>query len=149
MARAALPIFVAVLIAFLQAAPAAPVTVFGITNAWKYQQTTNFDGVNWTAAAFDDSSWPAGLALLYAESNTGVEPRITPLTIGRNTYYFRTHFQFTNATSGASLIFSNKIDDGAVFYLNGVEIQRVRMPPPAVPVSYDTVANSSVEATSF
>ena len=118
------------------------VAVFGITKSWKYQQTTNFDGVNWMAPAYDDSLWPSGPALLYVETNPTVTPRNTPLTLGRITYYFRTHFQFTNGTSDASLVFSNLIDDGAVFYLNGVEVQRVRMPASPPAIIYATLANA-------
>ena len=47
------------------------------------------------------------------------------LTRGRLTYYFRTTFAYTGGVSGASLTFSNILDDGAVYYLNGVEIARL------------------------
>ena len=56
------------------------------------------------------------------------------------TYYFRTHFTFTNSLAGVTLIFSNYIDDGAVFYLNGAEIYRQNMP--AGPVDYLSSASS-------
>ncbi len=128
-------------------------SLLAINNVWKYQQTTNFDGVNWAAPAFDDSSWPSGPALLYVETNPSVTPRNTPLTLGRITYYFRTHFQLTNGTSGTSLVFSNLIDDGAVFYLNGVEVQRVRMPDSPPVIAYATLANAippgSGDATAY
>src|SRR5690349_14123701 len=93
--------------------------LFPITNPWRYEQTANLDGVNWRSPTFNDAAWPSGIGLLYVEDNTGVTPRNTPLTLGRITYYFRTHFQFTNATAGIGLVFSNRVDDGAVFYLNG------------------------------
>jgi hypothetical protein len=44
-----------------------------------------------------------------------------------STYYFRTHFTFTNTLSGVALQLEDYIDDGAVFYLNGTEIYRLRM----------------------
>jgi hypothetical protein len=44
------------------------------------------------------------------------------------TYYFRTRFVLTNIVQGGSLAFSGYIDDGAVFYLNGTEIYRLRVP---------------------
>jgi hypothetical protein len=43
----------------------------------------------------------------------------------------RTHFYFETNLAGLAMAFTNYIDDGAIFYLNGNEIQRVRMP--AVP----------------
>src|SRR5688572_30873812 len=72
--------------------------VLPITNAWRYEQTSNLAGTNWQAVGFNDSSWSNGPALLYVEDNVGVTPRNTLLTIGRTAYYFRTHFQYTNAT---------------------------------------------------
>ncbi|MCI0624955.1 MAG: hypothetical protein L0387_25495, partial [Acidobacteria bacterium] len=44
------------------------------------------------------------------------------------TYYFRAHFVLTRLVQGSSLAFSGYVDDGAIFYLNGAEIQRLRMP---------------------
>jgi len=44
------------------------------------------------------------------------------------TYYFRTYFKATGVSPGATLSVSAYIDDGAVFYLNGREIHRIRMP---------------------
>jgi len=44
------------------------------------------------------------------------------------TYSFRTHFKATDVSAGATLSVSAYIDDGAVFYLNGREIHRIRMP---------------------
>jgi hypothetical protein len=81
--------------------------------------------------------------LLYLEDNLAVSPRSTPLPAGGNsmpypTYYFRTYFSVTNV-DGLSFLFTNYIDDGAVFYLNGLEIQRIRMP--AGPITYATYAS--------
>ena len=55
------------------------------------------------------------------------------------TYYFRTRFTLTNLVQGSSLAFSAYVDDGAVFYLNGAEIYRLRMPSTA---SNQTLATS-------
>jgi hypothetical protein len=59
------------------------------------------------------------------------------------TYYFRTPFQFSGSIVGGSLTFSNYIDDGAVFYLNGAELARIRMLPPPNVISYTTFASST------
>jgi hypothetical protein len=59
------------------------------------------------------------------------------------TYYFRTHFTFTNSLSGVSLLFDARVDDGAVFYLNGNEIYRVCMAPYPTPISNSMTAASS------
>jgi hypothetical protein len=117
-----------------------------ITSAWRYQ-TNNLDAMPaWKSPAYDDSAWAGpGNALLYIETAPLVAPKNTPLPERPGggpmlTYYFRTTFTVTNAAQVTSLVFSNLIDDGAVFYLNGVELQRVRMD--AGPVFYTNLANA-------
>jgi exopolysaccharide biosynthesis protein len=107
--------------------------MLGLTTAWRYT-TNNLDGANWKARAYDDSGWMGpGPALLYAlEASTAVDPKNTlmppEVAPAPRTYYFRTRFEFTGTTAGVSLTFSNYVDDGAVFYLNGAEVYRLRMP---------------------
>lgn len=108
------------------------------TNIWTYD-TDNLDGVNWTASGFDDSAWTgSGPGLLWVDTrgfaNANIPiPTITQMpanpatTYPYPTYYLRTHFNYTNGLNGVSLEFTDYLDDGAVFYLNGKEIQRVRM----------------------
>ena len=126
------------------------VRLLAFTNSWKYNQTVSWDNTNWTAKAFDDVALPSGRGVFANESgNTFVTSRTnTVLTLGRMTYYFRTHFNFTGNVAGASLTFSNIVDDGAVYYLNGVEVQRLYLPAPPVPIRYGTNATSH-EATDF
>ena len=119
-----------------------PQTLITITNAWKYQSTSDLTGVNWVASGFDDSGWGYGLSLLYNENAALPAPKNTPLALGRTTYYFRAHFNFTGSSAGVLLSLSTVIDDGAVFYLNGQEIHRLRMP--AGPVTYDTLTSAGV-----
>ena len=128
------------------------IILFPITNAWRYEQSANLDGVNWQSPSFNDAGWPSGIGLLYVESNPSVTPRNTPLTLGRITYYFRTHFQCTNSMAGVGLVFSNLVDDGAVFYLNGREIRRIRMLlPPYQPVYASTATEwpPGTDATAY
>ena len=116
-------------------------------SVWKYT-TNNLTGTNWTAPAYSDAGWLGqGPALLYLEDNQAVSPRLTALPSGNGglpmpSYYFRTHFTLTNNTAGYALVFTNFIDDGAVFYLNGREVQRVRMAASPSPVLYTTRATA-------
>lgn len=58
------------------------------------------------------------------------------------------HFQLASNVNAVLLVSSNLIDDGAVFYLNGVEAGRVGMP--VGPVLYSSLAARTVtDATSF
>ncbi len=122
------------------------VMLFDFTQSWKYT-TNNLNGIKWQLPAYTEPGWLGpGPGLLYLETNALVSPRNTPLPGVSGalppTYYFRTHFTFTNRTAGVSLLFSNFIDDGAVFYLNGVEIQRVRMPAAPTVITYTTLTTT-------
>ena len=119
-----------------------PQTLLRITNAWKFNQTADLTGVNWMAPAYSDSTWPSGPALLYVEGAALPAPKSTALTLGRLTYYFRTHFNLSGSPAGASLKIDTVLDDGAVFYLNGEEIFRIGMPGGTV--GYGTLANRGV-----
>ncbi len=111
-------------------------SLLAFTNGWRFT-TNNLAGSNWPTKDYDDENWSGpGPALLYLEENVGVSPRRTPVpaTPGGGpypTYYFRTHFSFSGSPEGYGLVFTNYLDDGAIFYLNGTEIQRVRMSPGA------------------
>jgi Phosphodiester glycosidase/Purple acid Phosphatase, N-terminal domain len=112
--------------------------VFDVTNSWSFT-TANLDGVNWTATNYDDSAWnPGGPGLLWidvrATPDADVQPKNTQLPAAGNgypyvTYYFRTHVQFSNPGPGDALTVNAWVDDGAVFYLNGVEAYLLRMNP--------------------
>ncbi len=112
--------------------------LFPITNTWKYT-TSNLDGMGWQAPAYDDSGWASGRAGFWAHDASSLSTNLVPNLITRMptnaattypfpTYYFRTTFEYSATPNGATLIFSNFLDDGAVFYLNGVEVERVNMP---------------------
>jgi hypothetical protein len=121
--------------------------LFDFTNTWTYS-SANLDGVNWTATNYNDSGWDgSGPGLLWVDyrgasvANLNTEMTYDPDGNPFTTYYFRTHFTFTNSPAGVALQMQGYIDDGAVFYLNGTEIYRLRM-------ASGTVVNSTY-ATNF
>jgi hypothetical protein len=124
-------------------------TLLDLTNTWAYT-TNDLDGVNWTGANYDDSAWTgSGPGLLWIDlsgPNPGIPFLDTELPPDPDTgfpyitYYFRTHFSYTNSLSGVTLLFTNYVDDGAVFYLNGAEIYRLRMPAAPAIISNSTLA---------
>ena len=114
-----------------------------ITGLWRYNQTDNLDAISWWASDFDDSGWPSGGGILYVEADPLVSPRTTPLLLGRTTYYFRGHFGISFPPTNMVVTFSNRIDDGAVFYLNGRELQRVRMPAAPQRMQYTNFATAT------
>jgi hypothetical protein len=111
--------------------------VFDLTNSWKYFPTS-LDAADWTNPTYDDSSWAAGPGLLWVDTrssgpNPDIQQRATEMPINPAsgfpfiTYYFRTYLTLDSFKPGSSLLFQGYIDDGAVFYLNGAEIFRLRM----------------------
>jgi hypothetical protein len=121
-------------------------TVIAITGFWR-STTNNVDAAAWRSLAYDDSGWAtAGNALFYIETNSLAAATNTALPTNEAggpmpCYYFRTTFFVTNVNEVIAMIFTNLIDDGAVFYLNGNEIQRVRIA--AGTVSYNTGATAT------
>ena len=120
--------------------------VFGLTNGWTYA-TNNLDGVSWKAKGYNDGGWYGqGPGLLYVENATYVSPKNTLLPSGTypfRTYYFRTHFPFAGSIAGGTLTLSNYVDDGAVFYLNGAELYRLRMSAAPTTIANNTLASGS------
>lgn len=131
--------------------PPSPLALMAYSQSWRYNQTANLDGVNWTSPAYNDNAWPAGPGLLAFESNGAITPLIgttlanpqtgAGLTPG-HAYYFRTTLVLDNSPAGYTFTVGARIDDGAVFYVNGVEVQRVRMNPS------ETVTNRSLATSS-
>ena len=127
--------------------------LFDLEHPWTFT-VGNLDGVPWTSPSFDDATWTgAGPGLLWVDTRaTGplpeVQPRNTEMPPNPDnngfpyiTYYFRTHFAFAGNVAGVSLSLSNYLDDGAVFYLNGVEVQRLYLPPAPEEIAHDTLAD--------
>lgn len=117
-----------------------------LTNTWKYWQNGD-QGLAWREEAFDDASWPAGKAPLGYDTSTMPLPYNTPLTIGKLTYYFRTHFNCPTNPAGMKLQMQTYLDDGALVWLNGQVLYRQNLSA-ANPV-YDTHANNAVDNASL
>lgn len=117
--------------------PAQSLALLAYTNVWRFMQVSNLDGINWTAPAYNDAGWPCGPGLLACENNAAITPLIrtnlNPPAMATNNassghaYYFRTKVNVTNDLNGFTLNASAYLDDGAVFYVNGVEAKRVRI----------------------
>ena len=107
--------------------------------AWNYQENGD-PAPDWTQPEFSpDDSWKRGEGFLGAGLPDGVYPTVNvPLTAGRTAYYLRTSFDWEFDTDGASFLADVYLSDGAVIYLNGVEVRRVRMPDG--PITDDTPA---------
>lgn len=140
-----------------------PATLLTLSDPiWRYHDTGANPGAGWAATGFDDSSWNNGQCVFdafRAESTSTtfcrplvagtLEPVGTCFAISNlqnsaqlSAAYFRTHFQFPGNPTNSVLRFRVLVDDGAVVYLNGVEVFRTGMA--AGPVTHTTLANRTV-----
>lgn len=88
----------------------------------------------WRGADYDDSAWKSGPAPLgYGEDRLGTRLGSEANEGSRPiTTYFRTSFPSPKLMAGETLVVMLCVDDGAVVYLNGVELSRTNMQPGSV-----------------
>lgn len=118
------------------------------TQSWKYEKSGTDLGATFYPTAYNDSAWASGGSLLYVETTALTQPFVTslaPPAAGslRNTYYFRTHFNYAGGLTGVQLNATVMCDDGCVIYLNGTEVGRFNMPSGTV--TYATNASTSID----
>lgn len=132
-----------------------PVTLLPGNSVWKYyDKGMDLDTV-WRST-YDDSAWSSGSAPLgYKDSGaiisaTGFGALKTIVDYGTNkskkppTTYFRTNLNVDKNSMDhyGQLLATFAIDDGAVVYVNGVEVVRLGMP--GGKIEYSTLATSNL-----
>jgi hypothetical protein len=113
-------------------------------DVWRYDDRNQDRGVAWRDATFNDSGWAQGPGLFGFESAALPSPGIRT---GFNdadqlTYYLRRQFVYNGDPRGVTLTLDQIVDDGVVYYLNGIELGRSRMP--AGTVTFSTPASGTV-----
>ena len=112
-------------------------------SVWKYLDTGTNLGTTWKETNFNDSAWASGPAQL----GYGDGDEATVISYGTNssskyiTTYFRRSFHMPDTSFITNLAVRLQRDDGAVVYLNGVEVYRSNMPGGTV--GYQTLASST------
>lgn len=104
----------------------AQITIISSGSSWKYNDNGVDLGTSWSASSYSDASWSSGNAILgYGTINAGSIS--TTLSYGSNssnkypTYYFRKSFNYVPTGSETYYKFEVLVDDGAIFYLNGLK----------------------------
>ncbi len=121
----------------------AQTTLSPYGSSWKYLDNGTNQGTAWRASTFNDAAWAIGNAQLgYGD---GDESTIVSYGPNTNNKYITTYFRKTITVADTSL-FSNytlniKRDDGAVVYINGIEVFRSNMPTGTI--SYTTKASTA------
>lgn len=111
---------------------------------WTYLDNGTDQGTAWTANDFDNTAWSKGEAPLgYGD------PMKTVVSFGPNsgnkyiTTYFSRDIQIATADLTDMVEFGLRRDDGAIVYVNGVEVIRDNMPTGAV--NYQTHAPNTID----
>jgi hypothetical protein len=123
----------------------APTTLVAAGSNWRYLDNGSNQGTAWRSASFNDGSWRTGAAQL----GYGDGDEQTVVSFGTNakkkyiTTYFRRTITVTNPAQFTSLLLNLIRDDGAVVYINGVEVWRSNLPGGTI--GFKTLAASNVE----
>jgi len=103
-------------------------------STWKYLDDGSDQGTLWRGTGFDDGGWDTGPAQLgYGD---GDESTVVSYGPDSNDKYITTYFRHTFSVSDPSQFEYLELrllrDDGAVVYLNGVEVKKSNMPDSTV-----------------
>jgi hypothetical protein len=122
----------------LTAAADVPAVLIPAGAMWKFRDTGIAPAADWTRDGYADSAWPGGPARLgYGDTQaTLVSDGGNPA--GRHpTTWFRHRFTVANAAFFDALRLELQRDDGAVVYLNGIEVLRDNLPSsPITPATF-------------
>lgn len=108
---------------------------------WKYFDLGTDPGTGWEQAGFDDSGWGEGESQLgYGEAD-----QVTTVQRGNIATYFRQEFNVSDVSLFRAYPAGVIRDDGAIVYVNGVEVWRNQMPEGAV--TFETLASASASGS--
>lgn len=140
--------------------PSSPDVLVDWDHLWRYNESGDNLGNNWENSPHPENggTWLSGPGPLGVESSSLTNAITTPLSPldSRNprtiTFYFETDFELSEQQERdtTQLELSHQIDDGAIFYLNGIEIDRYQVddePITSSSTSSDTVGNATVITT--
>jgi predicted MPP superfamily phosphohydrolase len=124
----------------------AQTTIINYGSSWSYydnqNEPANQGADDWNDVAYDTSSWSSGNAHL----GYGDGDETTTINSNAYTVYVRHEFNITSPSVFDSLDLNLIYDDGAIVYLNGVEVWRINMPTGAVSYGTFTPAQGSDNA---
>ncbi|HUS36344.1 MAG TPA: lamin tail domain-containing protein, partial [Verrucomicrobiae bacterium] len=136
--------FIHLLLALFASSTRAAETIIPLGSTWKYFKGTaeaSNPTTAWRDIAFDDSAWSSGPGyFFYGEALSG-----TALTDMRNLYttlFLRKSFTVSNPADFGRLIFSARIDDGFIIWLNGKEVTPRFNAPTGEPLRTDDAPTS-------
>jgi hypothetical protein len=142
-------ILISVFLTFFGIGLAAADVLVPVGAVWKYLDNGSDQGTAWRSTTFNDSSWASGPAQLgYGDGDEATIVSFGPDSANKYiTTYFRRSFNVPDASIYQSATLRVLRDDGAVVYLNGVEVFRSNMPSGTV--GYRTLASAAIDDVTF
>ncbi len=116
-------------------------------SVWSYFHTNFGAPIGWQNPGFDDSGWNSGAARIgFNATSSDLATAIDggPVNDRYRTAYFRRAFTMSDPGGVTNLALELARDDGAVVYLNGVEILRNNITTGIAP-TYSLLATSAVD----
>lgn len=104
---------------------------------WFYQEIADPVAPDWLLPDYTgevvqglDETWQGGNGFFRLGGDAGAYPIASQVVLEgeRTTIYFRTSFLWEHAAEGVALLAETYLSDGAVLYLNGEEVRRIRLP---------------------
>ncbi len=122
------------------------VTLVATGAVWRYLDTGVDPGTAWQSPGFDDATWASGPAQLgYGDGDEATVVNSGPNNNHYPATYFRHAFLLPAGSSYTNASLRLLRDDGAIVYLNGIEIVRNNMP--AGDITFTTLASTTVSGT--
>ncbi len=141
-------LFVWLVLALLAVSASRAATLVSFGSTWKYLDDGSNQSNAWRSIDYEDDGWPSGAA----QFGYGDGDEATEVGYGTNaaskyiTTYFRTTFQVPEVSAFTNLVLNIVRDDGAIVYLNGVEVMRSGMSTGAVTHLTEATANGENSA---
>lgn len=119
---------------FLYISTYSQTTIVNSGSSWKYKDDGVYPGIAWNLSTYSDATWSNGNAELgYGDGDENTTVSYGPSSSSKYiTTWFRKTFFVADPTLFSSLNLELLKDDGAIVYINGVEVVRSNMPSGAV-----------------
>jgi acid phosphatase type 7 len=115
-------------------------------SSWRYLDN-NTRPAGWETTSFNDAAWASGNGVLgYGDAPSTVVSFGADANNKYITTYFRKNIIIINLANYQTFTVNLKRDDGAVVYVNGVEVNRVNLP--AGTITHTTLAPSAITGAS-
>jgi serine/threonine protein kinase/Tfp pilus assembly protein PilF len=114
---------------------------------WRYfkGRSAPSSGIEWTRLGFDDGSWDSGPSGFgYGDGDDATV--LADMQNGYSTLYIRHRFEVADAARYRRLLFSARVDDGLIAYLNGVKIVRIGVGRESDGLPFDALSANLVQS---